>query len=383
MNISHLLALSSVFISSAFAQVEAPDTTQESQKWAFIAAPVYSAETSWRLGAVVNRSLVAEQVGDKPSDIDLTFEYSLKNQWRLGLTPSIYSKGNEWHYKAELEAIKWPTTYFGLGAQSQDSINYDAMGFRGKWQTERSFHGEQGWIGLRAITNIESIEFDSSIGTRETPENPYTPDSTAYYSYQNLKAEHILGTEKNRTIGLGFFTSFDTRDHINWPRRGSLISVMGSMQPKWLGSINAYNSTEIQASQFFPAPFASALGFNVIHKANFGDVPFREMAMPDGSKILRGLKNGRYRDKQMLSGGGEWRIPSPLSGFWGLFGLTTFAEGAQVFSDFDHFDKKNWIYSVGGGLRFALNQSNKYNARIDIAQVDNHMSFVVTVREAF
>jgi outer membrane protein assembly factor BamA len=373
------LWLALLFQGFVFAQVADSIKTTDSlkvkkntQKWAFIGAPVFSGETNWRLGVVASRAFAASQEGDKPSDLDMSFEYSLRNQFRFGLTPNFFTAGNVWHFRAEIDGIQWPTDFFGVGTNrsaknttAADSSTYDAMGLRSRWTAERSFYDHKIWAGFRVLGNFENIEFHS-----DTIKNRF--DSLG-----------VLGLEGYRSVGIGFISSYDTRNHINWPTTGTLVSAEARIHPKWLGSSQSYNLGDFSLSQFFPAPFGSALALNVLYRANTGDVPFREMAMPNGSHQLRGLKNGRYRDKQMASSGVEWRVPSPFSGFFGRFGLTTFAEQAQVAQNIDSFNSSNWISAYGLGLRFALNPERKYNARIDIANVDKHVALLISVREAF
>ena len=42
-----------------------------------------------------------------------------------------------------------------------------------------------------------------------------------------------------------------------------------------------------------------------------------------------------------------------------------------------------WKYSVGGGLRYALNPAERFNIRLDLSWVDSGFGVVLNIREAF
>ena len=102
------------------------------------------------------------------------------------------------------------------------------------------------------------------------------------------------------------------------------------------------------------------------------------MQGPDGTLILRGIENGRYRDKDMVALQSEYRVP-----VHGKFSGTVFAEAAQVAPRLGDMVANRFITSVGMGFRYALNPSQRFNVRGDVAWVDNGMAMIINVREAF
>jgi hypothetical protein len=107
-------------------------------------------------------------------------------------------------------------------------------------------------------------------------------------------------------------------------------------------------------------------------------IPFRELNSPDGGSLLRGIEFGRYRDRDMAGLQAEYRFP--IAGRWGA---VLFAETAQVAHAIDQPTIDGWKYSLGGGIRFALNPGERFNMRLDLSFVDGGMGFTLNFRDAF
>ena len=109
-----------------------------------------------------------------------------------------------------------------------------------------------------------------------------------------------------------------------------------------------------------------------------GNIPFTELNSPDGVTLLRGIENGRYRDRDMAGLQTEYRFP--IVGRWGG---VVFAETAQVAHELDELTMDGWKYSVGTGIRYALNPDERFNFRMDISFVDGGLGLALNFREAF
>lgn len=62
----------------------------------------------------------------------------------------------------------------------------------------------------------------------------------------------------------------------------------------------------------------------------------------------------------------EFRYP-----IYQKWGGTVFAETAQVAEESSDLESNAWKYSIGGGLRYALNPSERFNIRLDLSYVDS------------
>jgi outer membrane protein assembly factor BamA len=93
---------------------------------------------------------------------------------------------------------------------------------------------------------------------------------------------------------------------------------------------------------------------------NAGDVPLRSLASFGGANSMRGFYDGRYRSKNQIVAQAEYRVPL----FWRI-GAVGFAGVGNVGNRVDEVNLKALKYSLGGGLRVALNRTEKLNLRID------------------
>jgi len=79
-----------------------------------------------------------------------------------------------------------------------------------------------------------------------------------------------------------------------------------------------------------------------------------------GSYEMRGYYKGRYRDKNMITFQGEYRVPV----YW-RFGAVGFAGVGDVADDVTAFRLDQFKYSLGFGFRFMFDPRERINARID------------------
>ena len=94
---------------------------------------------------------------------------------------------------------------------------------------------------------------------------------------------------------------------------------------------------------------------------------------------MRGYYAGRYRDKNAGFLQAEYRVPL----FWRI-GAVGFADMGNVGPEIKDVNLEHFKYSYGGGLRFALNQSEKLNLRLDYGLAKGHsQGFYLQLGEAF
>jgi outer membrane translocation and assembly module TamA len=111
---------------------------------------------------------------------------------------------------------------------------------------------------------------------------------------------------------------------------------------------------------------------------NFGEVPFLDMAKVGNDDILRGYPRNRFRDKHFTASQIEYRFP-----VYKRFGAVAFTGLGDVFSDINQLSLNTLKYSIGGGLRYAINKKERLNIRLDYAIGRNENAFYLMVTEAF
>jgi hypothetical protein len=109
-----------------------------------------------------------------------------------------------------------------------------------------------------------------------------------------------------------------------------------------------------------------------------GIVPLYEMPALGGTRRMRGVIYGRFRDLHAMSLATEYRFP-----IWALFWGGAFAEVGEVFGGISDLRIAGLHYSLGGGPRLSLPPSGTMDMRLDFAFADAGWSFFVVFGQAF
>ena len=323
-----------------------------SRRYAVIPVIAGSAETSLQLGAFA--AFFPPATDSHPSSINAVVIGSIKKQFLFGFAPDLYFRQNRYHLEGFISSHKWPANDYGTGNLAPDlPAKYKAQGIEIQVSLQRRF-SEHLFIGPYHHILWETVEFD-------------TPG-----------AMPATGATGGRAVGLGLWAVYDTRDNPNAPRTGRLVRYTGLAYRNFWGSDFRYQAQTFEARTYLPIGDQSTLALASYLRHIGGDAPFRDLSTPDGIFIFRGIEKGRYRDRHVLTFQSEYRFP-----LRGKFGLTAFAELAQVAPALDAFALREFKTSIGGGLRYALNPAQRFNARLDANWVDGGLGITVSAREAF
>ncbi len=102
------------------------------------------------------------------------------------------------------------------------------------------------------------------------------------------------------------------------------------------------------------------------------------MAKAGGEEMLRGYASNRYRDHHFVGSQAELRMP-----LYKRFGAVAFVGLGEVFREPADLQLDLLKYSFGGGLRYAMNKSERLNIRLDYGIGRGTSSFYFSVTEAF
>ncbi len=348
-----------------------PLRAAEPQHWAFVPILISNAETGVQVGALVMRFLNAGDTLNKPSSLGFAARISQKGQAQVNLFPEWYLQGNLYHITGELNYIRWPADFYGIGNGSdipKDSADgYLAQGVNG------NITGERTWFrnfsaGPQALFSYEDIDVE---GTR------------------GLLTPAVSGRTGGLVTGLGALMTYDGRDAIYWARRGTYGRIKAASYREAWGSDFDFDAYCFEARQFVPLFATGALGLSATLQLKDGDVPFRELSTADGDHNLRGIVKGKYRDKDMLLLQAEYKSYFPDWGWmshpWvrNRLGWAVFAEAGQVAHAPDELAWEEFRPDYGVGLRYAMNPSQRMNIRIDIGFVDGSVAPAINIKEAF
>ena len=190
-------------------------------------------------------------------------------------------------------------------------------------------------------------------------------------------AATLPGAISINSSGFGPRVVYDTRDHEQNPASGLFIDLRTNFADTAFGSDFSYQTWELGANAYRrTGPGVLALrGYACGASA---DAPLFDLCLFGAGNDLRGYEVGRYRDRAMIAGQGEYRFP--LSG---RLGAVVFAGWVKVARSFEDMNRSPGLPAAGVGLRWLASQRARVNLSVDIATGRDGTSAYVYVRESF
>jgi outer membrane protein assembly factor BamA len=323
----------------------------------------YSPETKLAFGgiAIYLFRLSRKDTLTRTSNIRTALVYTTRNQLVINSDQNIFFDGEKYQLRSNFTYLKFPDNFYGVGNQT-------------RLEDEEIFESNIFNIAARVMRGLGNGFF---VGLQ-------------YKNYRMFRIEHaqqsqlgadskIVGAAGAKLSGLGLLATLDKRNNVLYPEKGSFLELSARTFQKGIGSQFAYWELEADLRKYFPLSDKQVVAVQVFRKALIGNVPFQEMALLGGDKYLRGHYRGRYRDHHAVVLQSEYR--HRLSG---LFGFTCFAGIGQVARTEAGLWQEAWQYSIGTGLRVALNRKEKLNLRIDYGYGGKgNSNFYLNLAEAF
>lgn len=341
------------------------DKLHKEKRTGFVVLPVafYQPETLFGggLGGLFSFRPKKQSGETKPSALNFYMIYTQMNQFNSRIQPDIYIHGNDYLFSGEMILKRFPTKFWGIGADAQEEEEED--------YTPR--------------TTILRLALQKKI----------LPSKNLYagiqYQFENYKIEKneagglldretVTGSARGRISGLGFVLNWDTRDNIFYPTRGNYWQLSSFINSKFLGSDVSFNSLKLDIRFYRPLFRNHVLAFQGVFESASGSPPFRHYPKLGGNSLMRGYYSGRFMDRNLAAFQAEYRLPV----FWRL-GLVGFAGLGGVSDSLNNFRLNDLKYSVGFGIRFKILPRDGTNVRIDIAFGDNTSGLYFTALESF
>ncbi len=349
---------------TALAQVDDPsEAVDTSPKWIVLPAVAYSPETSMQFGGLgvvywTGDTTDAVRDGDTLSRLGLVGIYTLKRQLLLRALSDLRFQGGAWRVVFETGYERFPDRYFGIGAEPGEGgdEDYDAtsidVGFDLTRRLGRYLH-----LGPRY--RLLSTEV------------------TAFAEGGRFDRGEVPGT-RGVASGLGISATWDQRDHptdtrAGWYAGGAVVPFNAAF-----GSDRAFTRIDADLRGYLTLPHAMVLAGQLWTQFNPGSPGFADMAQLGGSDLLRGIYEGHFRDRHAWALQSEWRYPI----VWRFRGVA-FAGIGDTAPDLAAFDLDGLRWSVGGGLRFVVSESERVSARVDAGYGSGDWGIYFNVNEAF
>lgn len=332
----------------------------------FIAYPTlaFAPETNWELG--ISGLLVYRAKQDTSNRLSelKTFSFvTLAQQYGTVLEHALYTDKNNYFFLGELRFQNFPITYFGIGPQTvpDEHVVVDTREFRFRERILRQ-------IAPSVFTGFE-LDFQRL--------------SRVQFEWEGN--QQVLGIPRGHqgsaNLSLGWGLLYDNIHNVLNPRHGAYMEVAYLGSHTAFGSTYTFNTLFTDFRFYHPVKKRNVLATHVYGQFGTGDVPFNELALMGGERLMRGYYLGRYRDNNMIAGQVEYRM-LPVS-FAKRWGFSTFAAMGSVFPSFDQYQDAPLRWAVGAGPRFLIFPKKDVYNRLDVAFTQEGMGFYFHIGEAF
>jgi hypothetical protein len=310
----------------------------------------FTPETEWGFGAVALAWFHADpeaKAAGRGSSVGLALQYTTRHQTCTAAQADLFLQGGTLHAYAVLLGERWPYELWGVGAAATpESELYTPRTLRYEaalsWLLVDRGGGKGLWLGGRS-TGREDRIVDSERGGI-------------------LDACAVDGCDGGRTVTFQATATWDTRDHVFSAHRGLYVQLRAGGAPPSLGSGHGFAELELDARAYgqIHALRGSAFALQARLHATGGDVPFYLLPTFGGDKSLRGVLDGRHRDRSSLLLQAEYDLP-----IYGRFGLELFGGVGQVAPDPGSLRVDRFVPAGGVGLRFVLDPVDRVFVRVE------------------
>lgn len=319
----------------------------------------YTPETGLAFGAAVMHFSRPPIEHAKPTVFTGIAIYTTKRQFTGELDWDIYRSDEDYRVVGVLSGVRYPQVLYGVGNETPESQkeSYTVTAYR--------LSGDL----LRRMTPELRLGISMYAETR---------------SFSGLKTGGLIatgivpGSDGGNTIGLGVVSTWDSRDHLFWPRKGSFHQVQWRAADKAIGSSRNFTRTVVDLRTYVPVSGEIVMAFQVYTMITIGNVPFHKMAELGGQNMMRGYYQGRFLDKVLSAVQGEIRIPFTERLIGTAFGgLGTVAPTLATLSA-SHIKP-----SLGAGIRYVYDPRERLVLRLDVGYGKGSSGMYITANEAF
>jgi len=335
--------------------------TAKRQSLIFLPVVFYTPETRWAGGGLLNYffTLSDDAQKNKPSTLMPSVIYTQNHQVTAELILNLFFPKDAYRLNGYLSFNRFPDKFYGIGnnTSAKNEENYLPQFFRVRVKIQKKV-ADGLYAGL-------SYEYENSRLT------DFTGDGL-------LAKDDIPGSRGGTVSGIGAVITSDSRDRIFAPATGRYYRFSVQMFRSAWASDYRFTRYAFDLRNYF-SPFSShVLALRVQAVTNKGQTPFRQMPLLGGQFLMRGIYQGRFRDKNMITVQSEYRLPLRKR-----FGLTGFLSAGEVAPQIDRFALKEFKYSYGMGLRFMLNPKEGVNLRMDFGFSKDDSGIYLSIGEAF
>ena len=307
-------------------------------------------------GAFISQPLGEAREGFGRPDITLAGGLATENgSWGLMLGDIRHWLHDRLETQAGIIHLSANLDFHGIGQDSRldrHPLGYTLEPTGGFVRAKYRLGDSTFWAGLGYAFAVTRVTFDAPAGT------PGLPDF-------------------RRDTQVGGFTpslTYDTRDNVFTPLRGTFVEVLFGIFSPALGGDDDFQRLQVTAIQYFPLLSRLYLGLRGDGTATFGDTPF--YLKPFIS--LRGAPIMRYQGDEVASIEAElrWQL-------WRRFSVLGFVGTGAAWNDAERVHNTQTIVTGGFGFRYEIARKYGIHMGLDIAFAPDNTAVYVQVGSAW
>jgi len=245
--------------------------------------------------------------------------------------------------------------FHGIGNSSElaaHPLSYNIKPHGGTLQGKARLGNSRLWAGLSYAFSSTEVNFDAPPGTQGVPNVPH----------------------ESKAGGLTPSLTYDSRDNIFTPNRGTYVDVSAGLFSEALGGDSEFQRVRLTLLQFIPLHRKLTLGLRGDVAASFGNEPFYLRPYIG----LRGAPALRYQGEEIAQIETELRWQ-----FWERFSVVGFGGGGAAWNHFEQFSSSQAIATGGFGFRYELAREYGIHLGFDLAFAPNNTVFYMQVGSAW
>lgn len=333
----------------------------------FIAAPVvsFSPETNFAFGTGAKYLFKFNGSGEETrvSNMPITLQYTLNSQFFLFSGFEIFTNQEKWVIEGNILFQNYPRLYYGLGTNSPESA-------------EEEYNYYQFLVEPIFLKQAFARYLFLGAGVRYN--HIY---KVAFEEGGLIDQNRLTGFDGSTSLGVEAAALYDSRNNVLNAQNGWYFEATRGQYFEALGGTHNFNLTRFDLRHYFK-PFKDkedVLAFQMVGRFTRGGLPFSEFSFLGGAEIMRGYREGRYVDRDLLASQVEYRKSFKNS----RFGAVVFLGGGDVYNEVGDFQFKNIKPSYGAGLRFKIDKEENLNLRFDVGFGRGSNEFYLSIAEAF
>lgn len=295
----------------------------------------------------------------RTSNIETYGTITEKHQFYLTFNNTVLFDKEKYFWRGNTYLSKFNEYFYGIGnnidVNKRDLINFNYFNT------------------LQRVTRVIKTHMYAGLQAQFNKTFGLTYDKSSL-----LDVSNAYGKGGSQNIGAGVLFLYDSRDHVIFTRTGTYLDVSAMFFQKAFGSQYPFTNMIIDFRKFVKVYKNNVVSFQTLINYNWGNVPFRQLAMMGGDVMMRGYYPGIYRDNFMMAQQIELRIP-----VYKIFGIVLFAAVAEVQHTIQSFNWQDIKYTYGIGLRIMFIKHERINVGGDLGFSKNTKTLSLGSGESF